>query len=470
MPGFTIQQLQTVTDGTNGYDAQAFPDRSDLQAIANARNGTGVVSGCAVTAESPAALGVSVASGVVLIAGKLYSVVAAKVALATATTDDRRDAVVVTPATPIASTYYVTKTKTGTLAKLSTSGSTTSTPTHVGRSVTPSTRSWFPVGLGSAATTTRSTGTGIGAFGTGNGALFTTSLSGKAVPPGTWSMTLKLGSNGNTVTAKSVHVRIGFKNGSTYTQLGSDLVITTRSFSGADTFTLSGSLPGAVIGTTTRLYAEVWINGNRVSGATFIHVAVGAALCPLSVPAGTAAVPAVVKGTECSVSGWTRTMSSLPPMKPAVTPATEALCAEVALPGSATSVVAKNIVDKRCFVVFGLVAQTLATGVSVSSTTTVFTLTLGVGIWVIVPTLSMSADTKRQHYGVACATGTAVGTFTGPTSVSGETYFTPNATSFAVRSLSTAFHCTTAGTVLVQASASGATVKAGSGVLAYRIG
>ena len=67
-----------------GVSAQAEVDSVDFDILAAAYNGNGVVSGCAVTAQGTPDMTVAVASGVVSIAGVIYSVTGANGTITTA--------------------------------------------------------------------------------------------------------------------------------------------------------------------------------------------------------------------------------------------------------------------------------------------------------------------------------------------------------------------------------------------------
>ena len=55
----------------------------------------------------------------------------------------------------------------------------------------------------------------------------------------------------------------------------------------------------------------------------------------------------VVAGTPCTVAGWSRTSTALPPVKPAI-PANSIVLAEVYVANTTTTVASGNIIDKRC--------------------------------------------------------------------------------------------------------------------------
>jgi hypothetical protein len=92
MPDF-VPAIQEVPS----YDAQAAWDNVDVNTLAAALTGTGVVSGCRVTQHSPTAdMGVDVSVGSVLINGVSVAVAAqSNVTVAAASSTDRKDAVYV---------------------------------------------------------------------------------------------------------------------------------------------------------------------------------------------------------------------------------------------------------------------------------------------------------------------------------------------------------------------------------------
>lgn len=68
--------------------------QTDIEAIVRALQGTAVIAGCAVTPQSPAALGVTVASGTVQVNGNAVAVTGANVTILTADGDPRIDLIV----------------------------------------------------------------------------------------------------------------------------------------------------------------------------------------------------------------------------------------------------------------------------------------------------------------------------------------------------------------------------------------
>lgn len=81
------------------FPSQAAPDSTDIAAITAASERTGVVSGCAVTAQGTPDMTVAVAAGTVSVAGATASVAAGNVTIGAADgTNDRKDIVVVSNA------------------------------------------------------------------------------------------------------------------------------------------------------------------------------------------------------------------------------------------------------------------------------------------------------------------------------------------------------------------------------------
>lgn len=87
----------TLPNGSDAFDSiQGMPDAVDFAALAQGVGGEGVVSGCAVSAQSPAAMAVNVGSGTVRIAGTDISVTSGSVNISAAhATLPRIDLVVV---------------------------------------------------------------------------------------------------------------------------------------------------------------------------------------------------------------------------------------------------------------------------------------------------------------------------------------------------------------------------------------
>lgn len=89
---FTLPTLESSPT----FDGQTVPDSTDFALLTGSMDGTGVISGCAVTPHTGSDMNVSIAAGIVLIAG-LPVIVAAVTSLAVgaASSFDRRDIVVV---------------------------------------------------------------------------------------------------------------------------------------------------------------------------------------------------------------------------------------------------------------------------------------------------------------------------------------------------------------------------------------
>lgn len=94
---FTIPNLPS--SASFEQQVQSAPDQYDFQAIVNADAGTGLVSGCAVTQNGGGAMSVSVALGVVAVAGAEVSVAAGTATITAANgSNPRLDLVVVSSA------------------------------------------------------------------------------------------------------------------------------------------------------------------------------------------------------------------------------------------------------------------------------------------------------------------------------------------------------------------------------------
>ena len=79
------------------------------------------------------------------------------------------------------------------------------------------------------------------------------------------------------LTAKGdIHVRVFRKNGSTYSQVGTDLVLAGQTIGLAEAnYVVSGTLPQATFGTGTRLYFDVWLKGSSATNRGEVLVAQG---------------------------------------------------------------------------------------------------------------------------------------------------------------------------------------------------
>ena len=87
----TIPDIQNITNASNGYDFQAWPDATDWAAQSASEDGTYVISGMGVTADT--GLTVTVAAGTYAINGTLYTYAGGTVAATSASASDRRDIV-----------------------------------------------------------------------------------------------------------------------------------------------------------------------------------------------------------------------------------------------------------------------------------------------------------------------------------------------------------------------------------------
>jgi len=89
---FTIPNIESAPT----FDAQSIFENTDLTVLANGVDGNGVISGCLVTPHTGSDMNVSIAAGVVQIAGVQVTVAAvASLAIGVASTFDRKDMVVV---------------------------------------------------------------------------------------------------------------------------------------------------------------------------------------------------------------------------------------------------------------------------------------------------------------------------------------------------------------------------------------
>ncbi len=87
----TIPDIQNITNASNGYDFQAWPDATDWAAQSASENGTYVITGMGVTTDT--GLTVSVAAGTYAINGTVYAYAGGSVAATSAGASDRRDIV-----------------------------------------------------------------------------------------------------------------------------------------------------------------------------------------------------------------------------------------------------------------------------------------------------------------------------------------------------------------------------------------
>ncbi len=91
----TIPDLQSNPT----FDAQSVSDATDLAALVAGQDGTGVVSGCAVSPHTGTDMEVSVAAGTVMVGSTSYTVSATNLTIGAASSGDRRDIVVYTVGT-----------------------------------------------------------------------------------------------------------------------------------------------------------------------------------------------------------------------------------------------------------------------------------------------------------------------------------------------------------------------------------
>lgn len=93
-----IPTLESITNGSAGLDFQAVMDATDLAAWTATDSLTGVVSGMTVTQHTGSDMNVSIAAGVYMIAGAMFSYAGGTAAIAAADVSDRRDIVTINAA------------------------------------------------------------------------------------------------------------------------------------------------------------------------------------------------------------------------------------------------------------------------------------------------------------------------------------------------------------------------------------
>ncbi len=92
----TIPNIESITNGSNGYDCQAAPDKTDQDAQNACDAGTAyVVSGMQVTQHTGSDMLVSVASGVYVVNGIQHSYAGGTATVSAASSFDRRDIVTI---------------------------------------------------------------------------------------------------------------------------------------------------------------------------------------------------------------------------------------------------------------------------------------------------------------------------------------------------------------------------------------
>ena len=95
----TLPTIESITNGSNGYDGMACIDATDWAIQIAAQAGTFVQSGCGVTQHTGSDMNVTVASGVLFVASTKYSPTSATVAIGAASSTDRRDLICYTVGT-----------------------------------------------------------------------------------------------------------------------------------------------------------------------------------------------------------------------------------------------------------------------------------------------------------------------------------------------------------------------------------
>lgn len=88
-------------------DGQSVTDSTDWQNVTSWANGSGILSGCVVSALGTPAMFVQVTSGSISSLGQQYAVTAGSVTINTASSTDRRDIIIATPTAPGAATLSI---------------------------------------------------------------------------------------------------------------------------------------------------------------------------------------------------------------------------------------------------------------------------------------------------------------------------------------------------------------------------
>ncbi len=179
-------------------------------------------------------------------------------------------------------TLYVTKTLTGSAAVLSTSSTTPTTLTHEGRTTLPAGGTWWVGGCALGVPVTTGGGSSTEPPPNGHGAIYS-GVTGKTIAAGTWTVSVGLKCSGP-ITYQHLRARIFKKAGTTYTQVGTDIVLSTFLTipTGLHTFTASGSLPSVTFTGVHVLYLD--LQGAGSSSATIIYVPVGGTHASLVIP------------------------------------------------------------------------------------------------------------------------------------------------------------------------------------------
>lgn len=86
-----VPDIQSITNGSTGYDFQAVEDQTDWAAQAASEAGTGVITGMAVSPSS--GMTVAVAAGTYMVNGTVYTYAGGTVTATSASVSDRRDIV-----------------------------------------------------------------------------------------------------------------------------------------------------------------------------------------------------------------------------------------------------------------------------------------------------------------------------------------------------------------------------------------
>lgn len=90
-----VPDIESITNGTNGYDFQSVGDYTDDYALAALGHGYGVITGCNVVQMATPAYSASVNAGVAMVAGSMVTLAGGSVTIVAASSTDRRDIVYV---------------------------------------------------------------------------------------------------------------------------------------------------------------------------------------------------------------------------------------------------------------------------------------------------------------------------------------------------------------------------------------
>jgi hypothetical protein len=95
-----VPNVQSIVNGSNGFDGQGFPDLTDITALQATDGGTGVLTGCQATPQSSPNMTVQMSAGGALVASApTFPTANGSVTVGTASASDRRDIIVYTVGT-----------------------------------------------------------------------------------------------------------------------------------------------------------------------------------------------------------------------------------------------------------------------------------------------------------------------------------------------------------------------------------